>query len=195
MARPLIQEGSTGPDVIEAILRLNLAGADPQVPPTEPFDARGTEAAKSFQTSHGLFPDGQIGQDTWPLLDQLDGGRLATAADVDAVVVARDQARALIAAGDFANAKTLLEPIYANPSIPPEVRSPITANLGAAEHGLGNFDRARALYSEQLMTLLLFGGLALAVRDTLQRLREVTLGQPPGDLPSAVNKQNLPPNG
>jgi hypothetical protein len=78
--------------------------------------------------------------------------------------------------------------------MPPEVRSRIVANLRWAEHGLGNLDRARALYAEQLAILLLFDH-PLAVRDTLQRLRELILGQPPGELPSEINKQNLPPDG
>lgn len=193
--RTLVKEGSTGPDVIDAILRLNLAGADPQVPPSEPFDADGTVAAKWFQANHGLFPDGQIGDDTWPLLDQLDGGRLVAAAEVDAVRAAREQAKALNAAGDYGAAKALLDPIYANPGVPPEIRSFIAANLGWAEHGLGNFDQARALYSEQLATVVLYGGVPLAARDTLERLRELNLGQPPGALPSEINKTNLPPNG
>jgi hypothetical protein len=39
MARPLIKLGSAGPDVLDAVLRLNLAGADPQLAPIEIFDA------------------------------------------------------------------------------------------------------------------------------------------------------------
>ena len=193
--RSLVKEGSTGPDVIDAILRLNLAGADPQVPPGELFDASGTAAAKWFQTNHGLLADGQVGPSTWALLDQLDGGRLVSAGDVDAFLGVRDQARVKLAGGDFAAAKNLLDPIYSNLGVPPEIRAPIAADLGWAEHGLGNFGRAGALYIEQLITLLLLGGVPLAARDTLNRLREVNLGQPPGGLTSAVNKENLPPNG
>jgi hypothetical protein len=89
----------------------------------------------------------------------------------------------------------VLEPHYANRALPPEIRSRIAANLGWAEHGLGNFERARALYTEQLATVLLFGGVPLAARDTLERLREVSLGEPPGELPSVVNEENLAPNG
>ncbi len=194
MARSLVMEGSTGPDVLDAYLRLNLAGANPQVAPADPFDAHGVAAAKQFQAAHGLAADGKIGDDTWALLDQLDGGRLVSAARVGALYSARQQARDLLAAGDFASVKALLDPIYAEPGVPPEVLATVTANLGWAEHGLGNFDRARDLYSEQLGLLLLFGQPLLA-RDTLQRIHETMLGQPPGPLPSVVNRENLPPNG
>lgn len=195
MTRPLVKLGVSGPDVVDAILRLNLAGADPQVVPHETFDADGAAAAKAFQAAHGLVDDGEIGQNTWPLLDQLDGGRLVPATDIPAILAARDQARALLEFGDFGGARSLLEPIYARGGVPPEVLSPIVANLGWAEHGLGNFGRAGALYGEQLATLQLMGGHPLAARDTLQRLHEVNLGLPPGPLPSVVNRQNLPPNG
>ena len=195
MARPLVKLGSTGPDVMDAILRLNLGGADPQVAPSESFEAAADAAAKDFQARHGLTVDGQIGSGTWPLLDQLDGGRLVPAGDVAAVRTARDQARAKLDAGDFAGAKAILEPVYAQANLPPEIRSPIVANLGWAEHGLGNTDRARALYLEQLAILQLFGGLPLNARDTISRLRDLNLGQGPGPLPSDQNKANLPPNG
>lgn len=195
MARPLLVVGSTGPDVMDAILRLNLGGADPQVVPSESFDAAAEAATKAFQRSHGLTDDGKVGTDTWTQLDQLAGTRLIAAGDIAAVRAARDTARNQINAGDFAGAKATLDPVYAQANIPPETRSSIVANLGWAEHGLGNTDAARALYLEQLAILQLFGGMPLAARDTISRLRDLALGQGPGPLPSEENKVNLPPNG
>jgi peptidoglycan hydrolase-like protein with peptidoglycan-binding domain len=195
MVRPLVKLNSTGPDVMDAILRLNLSGADPQVLPSETFEAQAKAATEVFQANHGLVVDGQIGQNTWDLLDQLDGGRLVPAANIAAVQAARDAARAALGAGQFAAAKALLNPVYAQNDLPPETRAPIVANLGWAEHGLGDVDRARALYLEHLAILQLFGGIPLAARDTISRLRDLNLGQGPGVLPSDTNKANLPPNG
>jgi hypothetical protein len=195
MPRPLVQLGTTGPDVMDAILRLNLAGADPQVPPTDTFGPDGKAAAESFQSAHGLGVDGQIGGNTWPLLDQLDGGRLVAGTDVPTIMADRDQARDALHNSDFAGAKNLLEPWYATEGVPPEVRVSLVAGLGWAEHGLGNLDRARALYIEQVAIVMILGASPLVLRDTIQRLREVTLGLAPGPVPSQVNKQNLPPNG
>jgi hypothetical protein len=99
MARPLVQLNSTGPDVMDAILRLNLSGADPQVLPSETFDVSAQAATEIFQANHGLAVDGKIGTNTWDLLDQLDGGRLVPAAGIAAVTAARD-ARVLRLAPD-----------------------------------------------------------------------------------------------
>jgi peptidoglycan hydrolase-like protein with peptidoglycan-binding domain len=195
MARPLVKLNSTGPDVMDAILRLNLSGADPQVLPSETFDASAEAAAKVFQANHGLVDDGQVGTDTWTLLDQLDGGRLVPAGNIAAVAAAREAAKAALAAGQFAEAKALLDPVYAQDDLPPEIRSSVVANLGWAEHGLGNVDRARGLYLENLAILQLFGGMPLAARDLIARLRDLNLGLGPGVLPSDTNKVNLPPNG
>lgn len=195
MARPLVQLNSTGPDVMDAILRLNLSGADPQVLPSETFDASAKAATEVFQANHGLAVDGQIGPNTWDLLDQLDGGRLVPAASIAAVTAARDAARAALGAGQFAAAKALLDPVYAQDDLPPEIRASIVANLGWAEHGLGNLDLARGLYLEHLAILHLLGGIPRAARDTISRLRDVNLGQGPSVLPSDTNKINLPPDG
>ena len=195
MPRPLVKLNSTGPDVMDAILRLNLSGANPQLLPLEAFDASAQSATKVFQANHGLVADGDIGTDTWTLLDQLDGGRLVAAGNTAAVQIARDLARAALLAGDFAGAKTILDPVYAQDDLPPETRAPIVANLGWAEHGLGNAEAARALYLEYLAILRLFGGVPLAERDAISRLRDLNLGRGPGVLPSDTNKINLPPNG
>jgi hypothetical protein len=195
MARPLVKLNSVGPDVLDAILRLNLAGADPQVEVSQPFSAAAKVAAEAFQAGHGLQVDGDIGDNTWTLLDQLDGGRLITAADVDAIFAQQLPARALLEAGEFDAAAAILDPMYANPGVPPEVRASVVAQLGWVAHGRGEFERARALYFEQLAIIRMLGGQPLAERDTIQRLREITLGEPPGPPVSFVNRQNLPPNG
>jgi peptidoglycan hydrolase-like protein with peptidoglycan-binding domain len=195
MARPLIKVGSSGDDVLDAILRLNLGGANPQLVPGDTFDAAVEAAAKDFQVRHGLQVDGQIGTNTWDLLDQLEGGRLLAAADVDAVRTARDQARVQLGIGDFAGAKATLDPIYAQSNVPPEVRASVVANLGWAEHGLGNTDRALGLYLEHLAILNLMGGVPLVARDVISRLRDLNLGAGPSLLPSDQNKANLPPDG
>lgn len=195
MARPLIILGSSGPDVLDAVLRLNLGGADPQLVPGDAFDAAVEAAARDFQARHGLQVDGQIGTNTWDQLDQLDGGRLLPAADVAAVRTARDQARVQLGIGDFAGAKATLDPVYSQGNIPPEVRASIVANLGWAEHGLGNTGRALGLYLEHLAILNLMGGLPLLARDVISRLRDLNLGAGPGLLPSDQNKANLPPDG
>lgn len=185
---------------MDAILRLNLGGANPQVFPSDSYDAKAASATKSFQASHHLKKvDGKIGPETWRLLDQLDGGRLDSAADLDSMKKVRIEARALLDDGDFAGAKAILEPVYARPGLPPERRWNITIDLGWAEHGLGNFDRATHLYQEVLFVQLLSPAPAKlfvnVVRDILQRLREVVLKQTPGPLVSEVNKTNLPPDG
>lgn len=195
MARPLVVLSSTGPDVMDAILRLNLSGASPQVLPSETFDATAEAATRVFQANHNLVDDGKIGPNTWALLDQLDGGRLVAAGDIAPVQTARDQARAALGAGNFAAAKAILDPVYAQDNLPPETRAPIVANLGWAEHGLGNTDLARGLYLEHLAILRLFGGVPLAERDAISRLRDLNLGRGPSVLPSDENKVNLPPNG
>lgn len=194
MARPLIKLGSSGPDVLEAKLRLNLAGASPQLFPTEDFDDATKTAAEEFQASHGLQADGKIGSDTWTLLDQLDGGRLLTALDLAGVQATRESARLLLRAGDFATAKSLLDAEYPKPGLPPEIRSGVAAGLAWAEHGLGNFDRARELLYEAALIVSMFPQ-ELVMRDFVQRLREIGLRQPPGPLPSEENQQLLPPNG
>ena len=195
MARPLVKLNSTGPDVMDAMLRLNLSGADPQLLASETFDLAAEAATKVFQANHGLQVDGQIGTNTWDVLDQLDGGRLVPAGNIAAVIAARDAARAALGAGQFAAAKALLDPVYAQNDLPPEVRASVVANLGWAEHGLGNADLARGLYLEHLAILQLLGGLPLNARDVISRLRDLNLGQGPTALPSDENKINLPPNG
>jgi hypothetical protein len=195
MARPLVQLNSTGPDVMDAILRLNLSGADPQVLPSETFDVSAQAATEIFQANHGLAVDGKIGTNTWDLLDQLDGGRLVPAAGIAAVTAARDAARAALGAGQFAAAKALLDPVYAQDDLPPEIRASIVANLGWAQHGLGNLDLARGLYLEHLAILHLLGGIPRAARDTISRLRDLNLGHGPSVPPSDTNKINLPPDG
>lgn len=195
MARPLVKVGSTGPDVLDAVLRLNLGGANPQLLPTDTFDSAVEAAASDFQARHGLQVDGQVGTNTWQLLDQLDGGRLLAAADVDAVRTARDQARVQLGIGDFAGAKATLDPVYSQGNVPPEVRASIVANLGWAEHGLGNTSRALGLYLEHLAILNLMGGVPLVARDVISRLRDLNLGVGPSLLPSDENKANLPPDG
>jgi hypothetical protein len=195
MVRPLVKLNSTGPDVMDAILRLNLSGADPQVMPSETFDAAAKAATEVFQANHNLVVDGQIGTNTWAQLDQLDGGRLIPAAGIAAVVAARDAARAALGAGQFAAAKALLDPVYDQDDLPPELRPSIVANLAWAEHGLGDTDRARGLYLENLAILHLLGGAPLTARDMISRLRDLNRGQGPGVPPSETNKINLPPNG
>jgi hypothetical protein len=195
MARPLVKLNSVGPDVTDAILRLNLAGADPQIEVSDTFGAEAKTAAERFQASHGLQVDGDVGDNTWTLLDQLDGGRLITAADADAIFAARLTARPLLETGQFAAAAAILDPFYANPGVPPEVRASVVAQLAWAAHGNGDVDRARALYLEHLAIIQLRGGHPVAERDTIERLRELTLGQPPSLPVSFVNRQNLPPNG
>jgi hypothetical protein len=187
--RPLIQQGDTSQDVLDAKLRLNLCGADPQLQPTEDFDAAMTTATREFQSANNLLVDGKVGTNSWTLLDAADGGRLDTAAVVEQAFATRDQARLLLDQGDFSGAKTMLEPLYEQPGLPPEARQPIIAGLAWAEHGLGNFDRARDLYVQFLLSPVVP---VMSCRDGLQRLREVTQGQPPGPLESAVTRANLP---
>jgi hypothetical protein len=192
MTRPLIQFGSTGPDVLEAKLRLNLAGASPQLAPSEDFDAATQAATIEFQIANGLDGDGKIGDDTWGKLDQLDGGRLLTALEIAGVQASRESARLLLRGGDFATAKTLLDIEYAKPGLTPELRTGVAAGLAWAEHGLGNFARARDLLLEASIVVSMFGE-SLVLRDFLQRLREINLELPPGPLPSEQNQQLLPP--
>jgi hypothetical protein len=45
--RALVKEGSSGPDVVDAILRLNLAGANPQLFLSETFDAAATRCGEA----------------------------------------------------------------------------------------------------------------------------------------------------
>jgi hypothetical protein len=180
---------------MHAMPRLTGAAAHPPGAPNDTFGADAQTAAESFQSTHGLVVDGQIGANTWALLDQLDGGRLMLGTDVPTLLADRDQARDLLHNGDFAGAKNLLEPWYATDGVPPEIRVSLVAGLGWSEHGLGNADRARALYLEHVAIAQILGAPTLVLRDTIQRMRELTLGLPPGPVPSQVNKQNLPPNG
>jgi hypothetical protein len=186
--RPLVKEGDSSPDVLDAKLRLNLCGANPTLFPVEDFDASTTSATKAFQTQNNLTADGTVGPDTWNLLDKADGGRLDSAADVEQALSTRSQARSQLQQGNFAAAKTMLEPLYERPGLPPEARQPITADLAWAEHGLNNFDRARDLYVQFMLSPIVT---ALSHRDALQRLREVALGQPPGALESETTGTNL----
>ena len=195
MARPLVKLNSTGSDVMDAILRLNLSGADPQLLPSETFDAAAKAAAEVFQANHGLAVDGEVGTNTWNLLDQLDGGRLVPASGIAAVIAARDAARAALGAGQFSAAKALLDPVYEQDDLPPETRASVVANLAWAEHGLGNATRALGLYLENLAILHLLGGVPLPARDMIARMRDINLGRGPSVPPSDTNKVNLPPNG
>jgi hypothetical protein len=194
MPRPLIQLGSTGDDVVELKHRLNLSGAHPQLMPHDSFDDDTDGAVRTFQANHGLTVDGDVGDDTWPLLDQLDGGRLLTALDVAGVQRTRDAARELLRAGDFATAKSQLDVEYAKPGLPPEERSSVAALLSWAEHGLSNWERARDLLVEAALIVELLPT-PLVTRDIIHRLREINLRQPPGPLPSYQNVDLLPPNG
>jgi hypothetical protein len=191
MARPLIKRGAEGDDVLDAQLRLNLSGADPQLPASASFDQAMEEATKAFQRAHGLQDDGQIGNNTWALLDQLDGGRLMAAAGIAGINATHESARLLLDGGDFATAKSLLDAAYAEAGLPPELRSRIAAGLSWAEHGLGNWERARDLLVEASLVAGLFSAV-LTQRDFIHRMREITLRQPPGPIPSRENERLLP---
>jgi hypothetical protein len=192
VARPTVDIGVSGPDVYDAILRLNMSGAEPQVPPSETFSEAAARATEWFQETYGLTVDGVIGPNTWALLDQLAADRLLPAADVPTMMAAIDDARTLRDAGDLAGAKSILTTWYEDDRLPPEVRYLVAAPLGRIEHLLGDTDHARNLYNEVLAMALLFGA-QIVVRDTMHRLRELELGRPPGPVPSAVNDSNLPP--
>ena len=123
------------------------------------------------------------------MLDAADGGRLATAADVLQAFATRSQARTLLDQGDFGQAKALLEPLYQTAGLPREVRQPIVADLAWAGHRLAEFDAARELYVEFLLSPLVSTS---SRRDALQRLREVRMGLAPGPIESSVTQDNLP---
>jgi hypothetical protein len=192
MARPLIKLGSSGSDVLDAQLRLNLAGCSPQLRPGEEFGEEMKLAVEWFQRERGLGVDGQVGENTWRALDTLDGGRLLSALDLAGVERTRDSAREFLSAGDYVTAKALLEVEYAKSGLPPESRSTIAAGLAWAEHGLGNWDRARDLLLEADAIVSWFPSAMLTRRDFMHRLREIGLRQPPGPLPSHQNAENLP---
>lgn len=194
MARPLIRFNDTGADVLEAKLRLNLAGAWPQLAPDDVFDETMKAAAQAFQPAHGLAVDGDIGDNTWAALDLLDGGRLISAPDLARVEANREGARMLLNQGDFTTTKVLLDLDYPKPGLPPESRSGIAAGLSWAEQGIGNFERARDLLLEAMVVVSMFDS-PLVRRDFAHRFREINLRQPLGPLPSKVNADNLPPSG
>ena len=66
---PLIMHGSTGPAVRLAQERLNIHGANPQLPITGNFLSMTDTATRAFQRRMGLLVDGRIGENTWVALN------------------------------------------------------------------------------------------------------------------------------
>jgi peptidoglycan hydrolase-like protein with peptidoglycan-binding domain len=65
-AEPTLRYGSQGPEVAKAQRLLNLAGAS--LSDDGVFGRQTVGAAKEFQSSRGLVPDGVIGRMTWAAL-------------------------------------------------------------------------------------------------------------------------------
>jgi peptidoglycan hydrolase-like protein with peptidoglycan-binding domain len=63
--RPMIRVGSTGPSVVEAQARLNVAGSTPPLAPDAIFGPMTLAATRAFQEAHSLVADGIVGPLTW----------------------------------------------------------------------------------------------------------------------------------
>ena len=74
--RPLLKGGEVSDQVAQLRMQLNIAGADPQLPPSREYDADAIEAVKHFQAKHGLQADGQPGPKTWGILDAIARDRV-----------------------------------------------------------------------------------------------------------------------
>lgn len=62
--RPVLSEGSAGPDVVDLQERLAALGLDPGAIDGR-FGPRTTAAVRELQASTGLAPDGVVGPETW----------------------------------------------------------------------------------------------------------------------------------
>ncbi len=64
----ILKRGSVGPEVDQLKLMLTLSGQRVLEPHDGSFDAPVEQAVRSFQGSHGLNVDGQVGPQTWRVL-------------------------------------------------------------------------------------------------------------------------------
>ena len=68
-ARPTLQQGSTGPDVVALQQRLNALGYNVGTPDGQ-FGAGTKAQVVAFQQAHGLTANGVVDAATWAALDQ-----------------------------------------------------------------------------------------------------------------------------
>jgi peptidoglycan hydrolase-like protein with peptidoglycan-binding domain len=72
-SHPMIQYGSTGLDVAEAQVKLNIAGAEPPLEVDGIFGPLTHAVVVAFQEQNDLAEDGIVGPITWGALDQIAG--------------------------------------------------------------------------------------------------------------------------
>lgn len=184
--RPLLKGGEVSDQVAQLRMQLNIAGADPQLPPSRLYDDDAIAAVKKFQTKHGLQADGQPGPKTWGMLDAIARDRVP---DQDQMNDLREKAHAadvLYDAKDYDAARTLYRSLYRTGNLPAEVRAQFVWNWAACEHHLGNFDQALSLYQEFLTTP---GSGLHDERDALNRIQECRSHLPPRATESSVTEE------
>ena len=188
----LLKLGATGNDVYLAKIKLNAAGADPSLESGFTFDGEMQNAVRRFQTERKLQVDGQIGQQTWAALDTLTAGRTpGNEAEFDALIARVTEAHERFDRGDLKGAGTIYDELYADPRVTVDVRSFITFRRGHIAQAEGRFTTAISLYTEYLAYPRLT---TTDRRETLQRIREARLEQPPGPLESDLNKEVIDPD-
>ena len=188
----LLKLGMKGNDVYLARMKLNVAGADPPLEMRFTFDADMQEAVRAFQTKRKLQVDGDIGQQTWAMLDLVTKGRSpGTQAEFDDLAAHVGYAHELFDAGELDKARKHYEELYANPSVTLDVRSLITFRLGHIAHTERAFAKAISLYTEFLQLPQID---SMDRRDAQERIRQARNRQSPQPLDSDLNRAQLDPS-
>ena len=168
--------GEVSDQVAQLRMELNIAGADPQLPPSTRVrrgrDRRGQEVPGQAR------PPARRAARPQNLGDpRRDRPRPRPRPRPDERL--REKAAAadgLYEAGDYDAARTLYRALYRTTNLPPEIRDQFAWNWAACEHHLGNFDLALSLYQEYLET----PGTSLHDhRDALNRIQECRAHLPP----------------
>ena len=188
----LLKLGVRGTDVYLARIKLNAAGADPSLDTGFTYDTEMQDAVRKFQTERKLQVDGEIGQQTWAALDTLTAGRTpGNEAEFDELSTRVTEAHERFDRGDLKGAAPIYDALYADPRVTVDVRSLITFRRGHIAQANGRFATAISLYTEYLAYPRLT---TTDRRETLQRIREARLEQPPGPLESDLNKAVIDPS-
>ena len=183
----LLKLGMSGVDVELAQAKLYVAVGDPLPESGQVFGPQTEAAVKRFQAERGLAVDGQIGAHTWAALSAVSAGRApGDEADLQLFLDRKNDADILRRGGEFAAAEAVYRDLYGNREIGPTLRGGITFSLGTVTQAQGRFEEATGFYQEFLDLGLRDPTARL---DTVQRLRECRLKQPPGQLESSTSQQ------